>query len=145
MKAVASLHTLALSTITGLAACASSPPTAPSPQAPVAGSEATERGVTAEQTVADDQVVERVANAHCDRSQSCNRIGPGATYRDRADCVSRVGAAVSKDLNASRCPGGIGERALAQCVKSLHEGECDAPGEEYGNISHCKLDSLCIN
>jgi hypothetical protein len=129
----------------GLAACASSSPsTAASPQTSVPGSPATGDTPT-EQAVADQAVIERIAAAHCDRSQSCDRIGPGANYRDREDCMSRVRARSGKELSASKCAGGIGERGLTRCEKSLRAGQCTAPGEEYGNTSHCDLNLICLH
>ena len=128
-----------------LAACASNNPPPPSaPQAVVPGSEAP-AGLTEQQTVADDEVVNRIANAHCDRSQSCNRVGPGAHYANRDVCLNEIRGVIRKELNAVRCPGGIGERGLAQCVQSLENGQCDSPGQDVGTTSHCKLNSLCID
>lgn len=127
-----------------LAACAeNNPPPPNAPQPIVPGSEGAQ-GNSQQQTVTDDEVVERIAAAHCDRSASCDRIGPGAQYRDRNDCIEQMRVHMRKQLNASRCPRGIGETALALCVKSLHDGECDTPGEVVGTTSHCKLDSLCL-
>jgi len=51
---------------------------------------------------------------------------------------------VSRQLNASHCPGGIGEVGVSRCVSSLHDGECDMPGEMYGNTSHCEMNLMCL-
>jgi hypothetical protein len=103
-----------------------------------------EPGVASQQTVADAEVVERLAAARCDRSQSCDHIGPGANYRDRDDCMRQARDLVSRDLSAAKCPGGMGEVGVSRCVDSLHEGECDAPGEVYGRASHCELAMMCL-
>jgi Family of unknown function (DUF6184) len=128
-----------------LVACASSPASeASSPQAIVPETK-DEPGATNEQAVADADVVERISSARCDRSQSCDRIGPGANYRDRDDCMSQMRALMSRQLSASRCPGGMGEVGVSRCVKSLHDAECDSPGQElYPRPSHCELGLMCI-
>jgi hypothetical protein len=104
-----------------------------------------EHGTTSEQAVADAEVVGRISGARCDRSQSCDRIGPGANYRDREDCMSQMRTLVARQLTASRCPRGMGEVGVSRCVKSLHDAECDHPGEQlYPTPSHCKLDLMCL-
>ena len=133
-----------LATLAGLTACAADPaPRAGEPHALVPGSRSAV-GVTEEQTVVDDLVVTRLADAACDRSQSCNRIGPGAHYPDRDACVSKVRAHYREQLNAAACPGGIGEAGLAQCERSLRDGECTEPGQLEGVPSHCSLASICV-
>jgi Family of unknown function (DUF6184) len=127
-----------------LVACAeNNPPPANAPQPVVPGTQAV-AGVTEEQAVADEDVVSRLANARCDRSQSCGRIGPGAHFRDRYDCMQREANMVREDLNAAKCPGGIGATGLSQCIRSIDEGRCDTPGQEWGRPSHCKLNTLCM-
>jgi len=104
----------------------------------------TQVGVTSAQAVADEDVVSRISVARCDRSQSCNHIGPGAVYRDRDACMAHMRALVSEKLNTSRCPGGIGETGVSRCVKSLIMGECDMPGQEYPTADHCKVNDMCL-
>jgi len=127
-----------------LPACsANPPPPAGAPQPVVPGSEAA--GVTERQAaVVDDDVVHRLAEARCDRSQSCNRIGPGAHYPTRAACVAEASDAYRKELNEAACPGGVGESGLAQCERSLRLGECSEPGQSIGTASHCRLAAMCL-
>jgi hypothetical protein len=128
-----------------LIACGSSPPTGASSHQPVVPETEHEHGSTSEQAVADAEVVGRISSARCDRSQSCDRIGPGADYRDREDCLSQMRALFSRQLSASRCPGGMGEVGVSRCVKSLHDAECDSPGQQlYPRPSHCELGLMCI-
>jgi hypothetical protein len=112
-------------------------------QEPVPGTRSTD-GVTAQQGIAYEDVVERIAAARCDRDQSCNRIGPGAAYRDRDDCLTQTRAMVAGDLNPIRCPGGVGEVAVDRCVNALEAGQCDSPGQTMGRTSLCHLSSLCM-
>jgi hypothetical protein len=143
MKTMSTLHFVPIGALGLLLACASDQPPPPgSPQPVVPGTQAT--AGSAEQVVADGEVVDRLANAHCDRSQSCDHIGPGARYRDRADCVAQLRQVYARRINAPRCPGGIGALGVSRCIESLHAGECTAPDEEYGNVSHCSVVSMCL-
>jgi hypothetical protein len=139
IQTVSAFTTVALGIL--VAGCA--PPESAVSQPVVPGTEG-EPGVTNQQAVADADVVERIAAARCDRSQSCDRIGPGANYHDRDDCMRQARELVSRQLNASHCPGGIGEVGVSRCVNSLHDGECDMPGEMYGNTSHCEMKLMCL-
>ncbi len=128
-----------------LLACSSAPQqTAASPQSVVPETQTPPVGVTSEQALADEDVVSQISVARCDRSQSCNNIGRGAEYRDRDDCMAHMRVLVSKQLNTSRCPGGIGATGVSRCVKSLVIGECDMPGQEYATADHCKVNDMCL-
>ena len=142
IKIAGSLASIALGLL--VTCCASPQETASSPQPVVPRTETEGLGVTNAQTVADEDVILRVSSARCDRSQSCDHIGPGAIYRDRDDCMAQMRTLVSKQLNTSQCPGGIGETGVSRCVKSLHLGECDMPGQVYTTVSHCKLEEMCL-
>jgi hypothetical protein len=139
IQTVSAFTTVAL----GILVSCCTPPESAISQPVVPGTEG-EPGVTSQQAVADAEVVERIATARCDRSQSCDRIGLGANYRDRNDCMRQARELVSRQLNASHCPGGIGEVGVSRCVSSLGIGECDTPGQVYGTVSHCELDLMCL-
>jgi hypothetical protein len=145
METIKIASALASVTLGLLVACGAPPTTAASSRQPVVPSTEHEPGATSKQTVADALVVERMAGARCDRNQSCDRIGPGAAYRDREDCLSQMRTLFSGQLSGSRCPAGLGEIGVSRCVNSLHDAECDSPGQElYPRPSHCALDVMCL-
>jgi hypothetical protein len=125
-----------------LTCCASEEPVTNQPVVPE--TQTPRVGVTATQAIADEEVILRISSARCDRSQSCNHIGPGAVYRNRDVCMEHMRALVATKLNTTRCPGGIGEVGVARCVKSLQAGECDMPGQEYPTADHCKVKDMCL-
>jgi hypothetical protein len=144
MNETTTMRACVAAAVSVLAACASNnppPPNAPQPLVP--GTEPA-AGAMEQQAATDDEVVASIADARCDREASCNRVGPGAHYRNRDDCVHQNRQSLRTDLNSARCPGGIGEAGLTQCVKSLENGQCSAPGQDTGVTSHCKLDSMCM-
>ena len=124
-----------------LTACAASPP--PQSDAPRAADPAP-TGVTEEQAVGNDEAVSRLANAFCDRSLSCNGIGPGAPSPNRVTCESSTAEHYRRALDALECHDGIAEAGLAQCERSLRAGECSEPGDLLGP-AHCALPTVCLD
>jgi hypothetical protein len=144
MNRIARFLTFGVGLWGGIAACDENlPPPATQVQPVVPGTQSA-AGVTEEQVISDEDVVHRLASARCDRSQSCNGIGPGAEYRDRVDCVAKQEGIVRRDIGAAKCPAGIGAVGFSQCVRSVEEGTCDQPGMVYGATSHCTVGSLCM-
>lgn len=138
------MSALVLGALGLLVACGASQQQGAAPtQAPVPGTPRAE-GVTMQQQVAYQDVVETISAARCDREESCNRVGPGAIYRDRADCMAQSRGMVSRDVNPASCPGGVGAVGLDRCVRSLIDGECDMPGQIAGRASDCHVRLLCI-
>jgi hypothetical protein len=141
-KSIASLISVAAPVLAIVLPCCAPEPVGAQPVVPETQTQPV--GVTATQAVADEDVIQRIASARCDRSQSCDRIGPGAPYRDRGVCMEKMRELVSKELNTSRCQGGIGEVGVSRCLKSLEIAHCDMPGQEYPTTSHCKIVDMCI-
>jgi hypothetical protein len=142
VKAVNVLTSVALGL--GVAHCGS-PQSAPISRPPVEG------GVPGGLAVPEVDLVERIFLARCDVSESCNRVGPGATYRNRDDCMSRTRAQLSGQLGTSRCRGAVGETRVSQCVKSLQMSECDEPGQLHAEHprhttlgAQCNPDLMCL-
>jgi hypothetical protein len=144
MDTVNAARTLACVVLGLRGACAASPENGPhSPQSVIPRTDM-EFGMTSEQAVADADVVDRISTARCGCRRASERIGPGGYYLDHDDCMSQMRTLVSDQLNASRCPGGIGEVGVSRCVSSLLTGECDIPGQVDSTAGHCKLDSMCL-
>jgi hypothetical protein len=125
-------------------ACGASPQNGPNSSPSIVPRTEMEFGMTSEQAGADADVVERISTARCGCRRASERIGPGGNYLDRNDCLSLMRTLVSNQLNASRCPGGIGEVEVSRCVSSLLTGECDTPGQVDSTAGHCKLDAMCF-
>lgn len=89
-------------------------------------------------------VVDRIARATCDREQSCNTIGPGATFGSLEDCRDTIRTKYAKELSASECPGGIDKSALDDCLGSLDSGQCSGPGDEITRAATCSTKSMCL-
>ena len=96
------------------------------------------------QGAADARIVERIANATCDREQSCGTVGPGAYFGTREECLNVVRDKTSKTLNAGACPAGINLEAVQSCLSSLEASECVQPGDVITRAARCPTADLCM-
>jgi hypothetical protein len=96
------------------------------------------------QAAADARIVERIANATCDREQSCGTIGPGAYFETRDLCLKSVREKTGLALNAVACPAGIDLKAFQSCITSLEASQCAQPGDEITRAARCPPADLCM-
>jgi hypothetical protein len=96
------------------------------------------------QAAADGRIVERIAEATCDREQSCGTIGPGAYFETRDLCLKSVREKTSGTLNAVQCPGGIDLKAFQSCLTSLEASQCAQPGDAITRAARCPPADLCL-
>jgi len=89
-------------------------------------------------------VIDRIAKASCDREQSCNTIGPGATFGSTQECLSTFHAKYARELSAGNCPGGIDKGGLDDCISSFEASQCGGPDEAITRTATCSTKSLCI-
>jgi hypothetical protein len=112
------------------------------PKVPIAGTEVADPpGTTAG---ADAAVVDRIAQAACDREQSCGTIGPGGYFKEREDCLTTMRAKFSKQINHQQCPAGIERGAFDDCISAFRANECAQPGDEITRSAHCSVSDLCL-
>ena len=88
--------------------------------------------------------IARITKATCDREESCNAVGPGATFGSRPACEGAVKVKYGRDLSTSMCPGGLDAEALGACLDSIEAGECSEPGDTVGRTGMCAIKSICI-
>lgn len=116
--------------------------TTPAPRVPVAGTNVS--GVDAGATEADERVVERLADATCQREQSCGTIGPGAYFGTREQCMATMRSKLLPKLNVSECPGGIDKDVVDSCITSFEASECAQPGDAITRNARCPTADLCL-
>jgi hypothetical protein len=107
------------------------------PKVPVAGTEVEVPG-------ADAAVVDRIAQAACDREESCGTIGPGGYFKEREECLTTMRAKFSRQINHQQCPAGIERGAFDDCISAFRANECAQPGEEITRSAHCSVSDLCM-
>jgi hypothetical protein len=85
-----------------------------------------------------------IADATCDREQSCGTIGPGGYFHSREECMATVRAKTERGVSAAQCHGGVDRDAYQRCLDSLEAGECDRPGDAITRAARCDAADLCI-
>jgi hypothetical protein len=91
-----------------------------------------------------EQVVQRIAEATCERERSCGTIGPGAYFSSREQCLESVAQKYRPQLDPGQCPQGIDRRELDSCLESLEAGQCANPSDQITRSARCSASDLCI-
>jgi hypothetical protein len=100
-------------------------------------------GVTNAQRV-DSSVANRLAEARCDREQTCNNVGAGQKYTSRAVCIDQMRGSLANDLNAYECPRGIDDAQLHECMTAIRTEECGHPFDTLSRMEKCRTGALCM-
>lgn len=66
-----------------------------------------------------------IVEARCTRAERCNQVGAGLEFPSRNECLWRVRAEWSEELNRIACERGVDEGALRVCLRALSEGSCE--------------------
>ena len=89
-------------------------------------------------------VIDRVAEAWCDREQFCGRVGEGKTWKSGASCIDRHRPDVRASIDSATCPNGFDAAALSNCLNGLRRAECSTDISRVDAINECNLGSLCL-
>jgi len=92
-----------------------------------------------------EKTTARIANATCDREQSCGTIGPGAFFKSREECFALFHDRTAKGVNQGACPGGVSSAGLDACLSSLAASECSQPGDAITRTAKCDPVDLCVH
>jgi hypothetical protein len=92
-----------------------------------------------------EHTIARIANATCDREQSCGTIGPGAFFKSREECVAFFTQRTEKSVNEQACGGGVSSAGLDRCLSSLTASECSQPGDAITRSAKCEAADLCVH
>jgi hypothetical protein len=83
----------------------------------------------------------RLGRALCDRESVCTRIGQNRTWGSDDQCVSAMRARSTAEVSAMKCS--IVGSALALCLASIRNAECNAPAESLSDFPDCRDTALC--
>jgi hypothetical protein len=84
--------------------------------------------------------LDRLVAARCDREVRCNNVGPKEKFASRAECVAKYRDDRRDEINADKCPGGVDENELEECVHAIRSESC---GNPFGH-SDCRTGNLCL-
>ena len=96
-------------------------------------------GATAETEGATD----KIASARCSREQRCSNVGGDRKYSSVEDCRTRIREDWRDDLNQRRCPGGVDQKELSECMIAIRDEDCSAPFDTLGRIAACTTSQIC--
>jgi hypothetical protein len=91
-----------------------------------------------------EEALGKIANATCDREQSCGTIGPGAYFKTREECLTTARAKTVRGVSQVDCPGGIDRAAFQRCLDSLEAGQCASASDAITRTARCDASDLCI-
>lgn len=91
-----------------------------------------------------EDAIERITAARCDREVACNHIGAGKAYESRAACASELGHDKRADLRAEECPRGISAPDLHDCLADITSEKCGSPLDSISRLAACRKGKLCL-
>jgi hypothetical protein len=89
--------------------------------------------------------ISSVATARCDRELRCKNIGVNQKYLSTDECITKLQNDKRVDINPQECPGGVNEKELASCLKSIRDEDCGNPLDAIGRLSACRAGALCVD
>jgi hypothetical protein len=89
--------------------------------------------------------VSSIATARCDRELRCKNIGTNQKYLSTDECVTKLQNDKRESLNRDECPGGVSDKELASCLKSIRDEDCGNPLDSISRLSACRSGALCIS
>ena len=85
-----------------------------------------------------------VATERCDRELRCKNIGPNKSYLSTDECITKLQNDKRVDINPQECPGGVSDKDLASCLKSIRDEDCGNPLDSISRLTSCRSSALCI-
>jgi len=101
------------------------------------------RPVGEDVAVTNELTVRRIAETRCTREEACGNIGAGKTFGDREACSNYVQDHGRADLHSARCPGGIDQEELEECLAAIQEQECGSLIDRAARIVACRSSDMC--
>lgn len=102
-----------------------------------------ERDTAQHMGVKNDAAISQIASARCARDRSCNNIGADKKWSSDAACESEILTKTRDELNIGECPGGVDQKALSDCLDSIHKEECNSPLDSMSRLMSCRSGELC--
>jgi len=88
--------------------------------------------------------VSSIATARCDRELKCKNIGTNKNYLSTDECITKMQNDKRTALNEHECPGGVSDKELAGCLKSIREEDCGNPLDSVSRLANCRSGALCL-
>jgi hypothetical protein len=90
-----------------------------------------------------EDAIERVASAYCLREVACDHVGRSMRHASIERCYDLETAESTKLLTPERCPRGIDQGQLVDCIEATENASCLDPLGTIERVEECKLSKLC--
>ncbi len=84
-----------------------------------------------------------IAEARCQREDSCENVGDSKKYSSNQDCLDRVRTSWRDELSARQCPNGVNDAQLDECLAEIRAEKCDHPLDSLARIVECRTGQVC--
>ena len=95
--------------------------------------------------VVNDEAIQRLTEARCERAKACNDLGKDDKYKDEAACRREVAHDMSSELRPGECPRGIRQEKLSNCLQEIRNEKCGNPFDKISRIATCRTGTLCVD
>ncbi len=95
--------------------------------------------------VPNEQAIQRLTAARCDRAKACGKLGEREKYADETACKADKHQDLEEVLKPTECPGGIREYRLTSCLQEIRNEKCGNPFDKISRLAVCRSGSLCID
>jgi hypothetical protein len=95
--------------------------------------------------VPNEEAVQRLTSAECERANVCNDIGAGRKYTDEGACRRENHHDLEADIRPTECPGGIRETKLSNCLSEIRNTKCGNVLQSIGRVAACRSGVMCVD
>jgi len=95
--------------------------------------------------VGNEDAVNQLTEAYCDRAKACNYLGKDERFTDEAACRRQRSHDLHADLRPGECPRGIRAEKLQNCLQEIQNHKCGNALDHLSRMATCRTGSLCID
>lgn len=92
--------------------------------------------------VPNEEAIQQLANARCNRNERCNLIGPGKLHADRGSCDRTVQRETASDFRSADCKG-VKLGPLNECANDVTKLACSLDKPTVMMVTSCNGGELC--
>ena len=92
-----------------------------------------------------DRAVLSIVEARCAREVSCNKIGEGQPFTTKDACLREMRSHLEAELQPARCPSGLDENSLGNCLDAIRNETCGSPMETMARAAACRTAKMCLS
>jgi Family of unknown function (DUF6184) len=100
--------------------------------------------IATKQALADnEQAIRAIAVARCEREARCAKVGVGKKWANEGACRDELVNRGRGSLGVPRCPGGIFQKELDECLREVRGEDCKNPLDTLERLAACRSGDMC--